>query len=365
MPRSRRGSRAARRGTPATPARPRAGRGCALSSGDEARAGNQRGEAAAFVERHARVAARMERPASARAGSAAGSVTSIVVERARACAPRLPGVAVDPLELVPPAVLLGGALGDELVGEDLAEGVVVAPPADADEVDERLGLEALEVARARAAARRARRRRRGRARDTRSGWRLRVGASRPRRPATCRSAGSARGRAGRPRPRGRRPRRRARGRRGCGRRGRSRAGRSGCRCGAARQLAQPGPPDGALEVVLDVAQPVRRAHQRRPAADRRDRDARAVGSGAEADVLPGGHGRLWCGHGAKLCTIRAAASAPATCPRLQKRRRRPKRAMSKSPSSRERPAACPPNRRHDRRRAQRRRPPPSVARCAG
>ena len=57
-----------------------------------------------------------------------------------------------------------------------------------------------------------------------------------------------------------------------------------------RQLAQPRPPDGALEIVLDVAQPVRRAHQRRPGADRRDGDARAVGGAAEADVLPQAHG---------------------------------------------------------------------------
>ena len=62
----------------------------------------------------------------------------------------------------------------------------------------------------------------------------------------------------------------------------------------ARQLAQPRLPDGALEVVLDVAQPVRCAHERRPGADRRDGDPRTVGGGAEADVLAQAHARLWC-----------------------------------------------------------------------
>lgn len=75
----------------------------------------------------------------------------------------------------------------------------------------------------------------------------------------------------------------------------------------ARQLAQPRLPDGALEVVLDVAQPVRRTHERRASADRRHRDPGAVGGGAEADVLPRGHARLSRGHGAKHCTNRAAA----------------------------------------------------------
>ena len=62
----------------------------------------------------------------------------------------------------------------------------------------------------------------------------------------------------------------------------------------ARQLEQPRPPHRALEIVLDVAQPVRRADQRRSRADRGDGDARAVGGGAEAEFLARrGHEEFW------------------------------------------------------------------------
>ena len=53
----------------------------------------------------------------------------------------------------------------------------------------------------------------------------------------------------------------------------------------AREFGQPGPPDGAVQILFDVAQPVRRAQQGRAAADGRDGDACAIGRAAKAQAL--------------------------------------------------------------------------------
>jgi hypothetical protein len=55
----------------------------------------------------------------------------------------------------------------------------------------------------------------------------------------------------------------------------------------ARELGEPVPEHGAVEVELEVAVAAREHHQRRPPADHRVGDADAVGRVAEADALGG------------------------------------------------------------------------------
>lgn len=193
----------------------------------------------------------------------------------------------DTLQFGPPAVLLGGAGRNELIREHMAERIVVASPADADQVHQRLGLEALEIV-DRAPHRpecigadqhevRDPLRMAPRVGD-RHGAALRHADQRKSLEAKLVDHGFEIADPGIERQAARCPVRQA---------------------AAplviaqvlvpARQLAQPGSPDGALEVVFDMAQPMRGTHQRRAAADRRHCDARAVCSGAEADVLPRGH----------------------------------------------------------------------------
>ena len=101
-----------------------------LSSGTKPAAGDQRGELAALLERHAQVVAGVQDQRRA-AGPAAASLGDVDRREASRNRTALSGEVAAALQLVELRPLLRRAVGQELRGEQLAERRVVAAPADA------------------------------------------------------------------------------------------------------------------------------------------------------------------------------------------------------------------------------------------
>lgn len=107
----------------------------------EACSGNRGSKLAALVERHAHIAAAMRN--QSRDAKCRRQIKHIeplhLPEQLRGNV----GCCRHTLQIAPPAMLFGCPVRNEKVGKKPTERRIVAAPTDADEVDERLGLQAL------------------------------------------------------------------------------------------------------------------------------------------------------------------------------------------------------------------------------